>query len=163
MPAIDPFFELYQRPGFLLRRAHRISVAIFERECATLSLTPAQFGVLYTLHNTPGIDQSTLSRALGLDRVTLLRVAKGLEQRGLIVRHAPLTGRRLSLQLTATGESLFQQAKPLAARAVQRLQSPLSEAEQATLNHLLNKLCDTLESDARAEMAPPQKSRSREP
>lgn len=94
--------------------------------------------------------------------MTLLRVAKGLEQRGFIVRHAPLTGRRLSLHLTAAGESLFQQARPLAAQALQRLQSPLSATEQATLNHLLNKLCDALESDARAEMVPPQQSRSLE-
>lgn len=156
MSATDSFLELYQRPGFLLRRAHRISVAIFERECATLNLTPAQFGVLYTLNSAPGIDQSTLSRALGLDRVTMLRVAKGLEQRGLIVRQAPLSGRRLSLRLTPAGQQLFEQAQPLAEAALQRLQSPLTEAEQATLNHLLNKLCDTLESEARAEVMPPQ-------
>ncbi len=155
----DPFLDLYQRPGFLLRRAHRISVAIFERECAELGLTPAQFGTLYVLHHAPGIDQSTLSRALGLDRVTILRVARGLESRGLLARHTHPPGRRLSLMLTAQGQALFAQARPLAQHAVQRLASPLEPDEQQTLTRLLNKLCDALESDARAEVAKPQAPR----
>src|SRR5256885_12122509 len=33
---------LYQRPGFLLRRAHQISVGIFEEQCRPLGLTPPQ-------------------------------------------------------------------------------------------------------------------------
>src|SRR5690606_5889508 len=92
--------HLQQRPGFLLRRAHQISVAIFEKECAAVELTPAQYGVLNVLGNSSGIDQSRLSRALGLDRVTVLRVAKGLEARGLISRQpSPEDARRLSLAL----------------------------------------------------------------
>ncbi len=156
MSETDPFFSLYQRPGFLLRRAHRISVAIFERECAEIGLTPAQFGVLYTLHHAPGIDQSTLSRALGLDRVTILHVAKGLEQRGLLVRRVNPPRRRRSLELTEQGRRTFAAAMPLAERAVQRLYSPLDAEEQEQLRTLLNKLCDGLESEARAEMTPPE-------
>ncbi len=156
MTSVDAFFELYQRPGFLLRRAHRISVAIFERECAAIGLTPAQYGALYVLHHAPGIDQSTLARAMGLDRVTILRVARGLESRGLVVRQAQAPSRRLSLTLTTEGENLFLQARPLARRALQRLTSPLEPAEQDTLMRLLNKMCDALEADARAEVAPPQ-------
>ena len=47
-----PVFDIYQRPGFLLRRAHQISTAIFERSCAHLGLTPAQYGVLSVLRGT---------------------------------------------------------------------------------------------------------------
>ena len=36
--------RLYARPGFLLRRAHQISSAVFEDACKGLALTPAQFG-----------------------------------------------------------------------------------------------------------------------
>lgn len=83
-------------------------MAIFEKECAQVALTPAQYGVLYTLGYAPGIDQSTLSRALGLDRVTILRVAKGLEGRGLIVRQP---GRiTLSLPKSRLFELLFLRA-----------------------------------------------------
>lgn len=139
-----------------MRRAHQISVAIFEKECIQIALTPAQYGVLYTLGHVPGIDQSTLSRALGLDRVTILRVAKGLESRGLIVRQSGQTdARRLSLALTSQGQELLRLAQDSADRAVQRLSSPLSSSEQRTLKRLLNKLCQTLDSEARAEMATP--------
>ena len=36
--------RLYARPGFLLRRAHQISASVFEDECRSVGLTPAQFG-----------------------------------------------------------------------------------------------------------------------
>ena len=32
-PAIYQLTQLYARPGFLLRRAHQISAAVFEDEC----------------------------------------------------------------------------------------------------------------------------------
>ena len=71
--------RLYARPGFLLRRAHQISAAVFEDDCRDLALTPAQFGVLTVLRAHPGMGQSSLARALGFDKVTVLRVLRGLE------------------------------------------------------------------------------------
>jgi hypothetical protein len=38
----DTLARLYARPGFLLRRAHQISAAVFEDECRGLGLTQAQ-------------------------------------------------------------------------------------------------------------------------
>src|ERR1700749_3730239 len=78
--------RLYARPGFLLPRAHQISAAVFEDECRDLGLTPAQFGVLTVLKTHPGLGQSSLARALGFDKVTVLRVLRGLESRGLVER-----------------------------------------------------------------------------
>src|SRR3954470_7444281 len=78
--------RLYARPGFLLRRAHQISAAVFEDECRDVGLTPAQFGVLTVLKSHPGMGQSSLARALGFDKVTVLRVLRGLESRGLVER-----------------------------------------------------------------------------
>src|SRR5690606_20678335 len=70
--------ELYQRPGFLLRRTHQISAAVFESACAEVGLTPAQYGVLTVLAAEPGLDQTRLARALAFDKVTVMRVLKGL-------------------------------------------------------------------------------------
>ena len=85
--------RLYARPGFLLRRAHQISAAVFEDECRDLALTPAQFGVLTVLRSHPGLGQSSLARALGFDKVTVLRVLRGLETRGFVAR-APGRGQQ---------------------------------------------------------------------
>src|SRR4051812_41598283 len=78
--------RLYARPGFLLRRAHQISAAVFEDACRDVGLTPAQFGVLTVLQAHPGLGQSSLARALGFDKVTVLRVLRGLQARGLVER-----------------------------------------------------------------------------
>ena len=104
--------RLYARPGFLLRRAHQISAAVFEDACRDLGLTPAQFGVLTVLQAHPGLGQSTLARALGFDKVTVLRVLRGLESRGLVSRGPAQENRRnVCVTLTHAGERVLQQAQ----------------------------------------------------
>ena len=148
--------RLYMRPGFLLRRAHQISAAVFEDECRELALTPAQFGVLTVLQVHPGLGQSSLARALGYDKVTVLRVLRGLETRGLVTR-APAVGnkRNVSVALTARGASVLAQAQKPAEKAYKRLLAPLDKAQQAQLLALLQLLTGELENDARAAFVPP--------
>jgi len=146
---------LYERPGFLLRRSHQISVAIFERACASLSLTPAQYGVLTMVQARPSMDQTRLAKALALDKVTVQRVLKGLQERGLCVREPVALGRRQrAVTLTAAGQALLQQARQPVQQAYEELLSPFSEAEQATLVALLQRLTQTLEREARSSFVP---------
>ena len=150
---------LYTRPGFLLRRAHQISAAVFEDECRSVGLTPAQFGVLTVLGASPGLDQSTLARALGFDKVTVLRVLRGLETRGLAQRSpAPQSRRNLAVVLSPAGEKLLRQAQKPAERAYERLMSPLSPEQQLQLVALLQQLTEGLEDHARASFVPPQEN-----
>lgn len=148
--------RLYTRPGFLLRRAHQISAAMFEDECNSVGLTPAQFGVLTVLASAPGLDQSSLARALGFDKVTVLRVLRGLEGRGLVRRAAALTSKRsMAVMLSPEGEALLQLAEKPAERAYERLMAPLSQAKQTQLMLLLMELTQGLEDRARAAFVPP--------
>jgi DNA-binding MarR family transcriptional regulator len=62
---------MYDRPGYLLRRAFQISVGAFEDECRELGLTPAQFAVLSVLAAMEDIDAARLARMLGYDKVTI--------------------------------------------------------------------------------------------
>ncbi len=148
--------RLYVRPGFLLRRAHQISAAVFEDECRELALTPAQFGVLTVIKAHPGMGQSSLARALGFDKVTVLRVLRGLEARGLVAR-APAQGNRrnVSVALTREGTAMLSRAQKPAEKAYKRLLSPLDKAQQAQLVALLQQLTGELEDDARAAFVPP--------
>ncbi|MDP1741717.1 MAG: MarR family transcriptional regulator [Polaromonas sp.] len=156
MPAQHNLARLYARPGFLLRRAHQISAAVFEDECRSVGLTPAQFGVLSVLHASPGLDQSSLARALGFDKVTVLRVLRGLEGRGLIERSpAPMSRRNLSIALSVAGLDLLKQAQEPAERAYDRLMGPLDTAQRGQLVELLQLLTEGLEADARAAFVPP--------
>lgn len=150
-----PLSRLYARPGFLLRRAHQISAAVFEDECRELQLTPAQFGVLTVLHAHPGLGQSSLARALGFDKVTVLRVLRGLESRGLVERESTAGRRNVSVQLTAVGMQMLENAQRPAERAYRRLMSPLDRGQQAQLLELLQLLTGELEDEARAAFVPP--------
>lgn len=156
MPAFHNLSQLYARPGFLLRRAHQISTAVFEDECRSLALTPAQFGVLCVLHAHPKLDQSTLARSLGFDKVTMMRVMRGLETRGLIERsYAPENRRNLSISLSEAGLALLKQTQEPAERAYSRLMSPLNKEQQTQLVELLQLLTSGLEGEARAAFVPP--------
>ena len=147
--------RLYARPGFLLRRAHQISAAVFEDECRSVGLTPAQFGVLTVVRSSPGLDQSTLARALGFDKVTVLRVLRGLEARGFVARSpAPANKRNLSVLLTPAGAALLDQAQKPAEMAYKRLLAPLDPAQQEQLVNLLQRLTEGLEDHARAAFVP---------
>ncbi|MES2783977.1 MAG: MarR family transcriptional regulator [Pseudomonadota bacterium] len=148
--------RLYTRPGFLLRRAHQISAAVFEDECRELGLTPAQFGVLTVLNSHPGLGQSSLARALGFDKVTVLRVLRGLEARGFVERApAPDNRRNVSVALSPAGQEMLAKAQKPAEKAYKRLVAPLNRAQQEQLIELLQLLNGELESDARAAFVPP--------
>ena len=154
-PSADDLSILYTRPGFLLRRAHQMSAAVSEDESRGVGLTPAQFGVLTVLRASPGIDQSSLARALGFDKVTVLRVLRGLETRGLVQRSAaPESRRNLAVALLAAGEKLLRKAQKPAELAFHRLMSPLSAVQQLQLVALLQQLTGALEGDARAAFIP---------
>ena len=147
--------RLYARPGFLLRRAHQISAAVFEDECRALQLTPAQFGVLTVLGAHPGLGQSSLARALGFDKVTVLRVLRGLEARGLVSRLANGSRRNVAVTLTEAGLDVLEQAGAPAEKAYRRLMGPLDRAQQQQLITLLQLLTGELEDHARAAFVPP--------
>jgi DNA-binding MarR family transcriptional regulator len=150
-----PQHNLYQRPGFLLRRAHQVSAAVFENACASEGLTAAQYGVLTVLSSAPGLDQTRLARALAFDKVTVMRVLKGLEERGLLERHVSAHSRRqMAVALTPAGEQLLQRARAPAERAYQRLLSPLTPPQREQLIELLRLLTDGLADEARAPFVP---------
>lgn len=147
--------DLYQRPGFLLRRAHQISASIFERTCADLALTPAQYGVLCVVAEQPGIDQSSLARALAFDKVTVLRVLKGLEERGLCERAVSVDNRRqMSVRLTGAGSRLLKQARTPVQQAYETLMSPFTPQQRQQFIDLLQVLNTELEGQARAGFVP---------
>lgn len=147
--------DLYHRPGFLLRRTHQISAAVFENACAGLGLTPAQYGVLTVLAAEPGLDQTRLARALAFDKVTVMRVLKGLEERGLVRRvRSSVSRRQMTVSLTAAGEDAFAAAREPAERAYQRLLSPLTPDQRQQLIELLQALTNGLADEARAPFVP---------
>lgn len=142
---------LYKRPGFLLRRAHQISVSLFLSESAGIGATTTQYGVLLILRHYEGLDQIGLSKKVGLDRSTTGLVVKKLADDGFIVRvEDPKDRRRKILVLTAKGERHLERLREPAARAKKIALSAFSPAEAETFLSLLGKFVDEFNDVTRA-------------
>jgi len=131
--------------GYHLRKAQ---VAIFQDFAASLQgldIRPGQFGVLILIDANPGLNQSELGEAMGVDRSTVVAVIDRLEDRGLVARQpAPNDRRSYALELTAAGRSLLARLRPLVATHEARLAEGLSPSEQAQLIAMLRRVAANL-------------------
>src|SRR6266566_26977 len=135
-----PLEELYQRPGFLIRRAQQIAVSLFLEETGELGITNTQYGILMVLKDRPGIDQISLAKLLGLDRSTTGMVLGKLEKAGLVGRCIEKHDRRRrNLALTRGGENMLERLAEPARRAQMQVLSPFTAEEQRTFLQLLEK------------------------
>ena len=143
-------FNFQNAPGYLIRRAQQLAVAIFMEETAGFDVTPVQFAILNALMDDPGEDQITLSSRVAFDQATFGSVIARLEAKGWVQRQAdPLDKRRKLLWLTDEGEKTALQMKRAVSKAQQRILGPLEAAERIQLHALLSKLVAGHESDAR--------------
>ena len=133
--------NLDELPGYYIRRLHQIAVAIFLQETEAHGLTPVQYGALSKVGLTPGVDQRTLARSIGLDTSTIAGVIDRLEARGLMQRNASPEDRRVRLlRLTTEGQKLLQAIEPDMLKAQQRILKPLPAAERHAFMRMLRKL-----------------------
>jgi DNA-binding MarR family transcriptional regulator len=134
---------LYRRPGFLLRRAHQISSALFMQETSALNVTTTQFGMLTILAAREPIDQIGIAKLLKLDRSTTGLVVRNLEERGLIERVTdPGDRRRRMLRSTAAGRQALTALKEPARTAHDRGLSVFTADEARTFVSLLSRFVD---------------------
>lgn len=142
---------LYKRPGFLLRRAHQISVSLFMEETAEFNITTTQYGVLVILRGFEDLDQIGLSKKVGLDRSTTGLVVKRLESEGLVVRVEDRADRRRKvIVLTGKGERKLENLKHAAGVARDRSLSAFTAEEGAEFLRLLEKFVDKFNGVTRA-------------
>ncbi len=146
---------LYKRPGFLMRRAHQISVSIFMDETAATGVTTTQYGLMYILRARPGLDQISLAKLIGLDRSTTGLVLGKLERGGLVVRRASQNDRRRKeLALTPEGEALLIALAGPVERAQEKVMTPFTEEERLQFLSLLNKFVTAYNGVVRAPLTP---------
>jgi DNA-binding MarR family transcriptional regulator len=130
--------------GYHLRRAQLSVFADFARSMAGIDLTPGQFGVLARIAASPGLSQSALGRAVGIERSTVVAVIDRLEKRGLVVRGEAEGDRRANaLGLSAEGQRLFREASRRVRAHERRIVRGLTPAETKSLLALLQKMVRT--------------------
>jgi len=149
----DRLDGLYSRPGFLLRRANQIAVALFLEAVAEFDITTTQYGALIAISSRASLDQVGLARLLGLDRSTAGLVIANLERRGAVRRTPdPTDGRRRVLTLTKAGDVLLREISTAAERVPQRELSIFSPAEAKQFLNLLSRFVEAFNASVRAPL-----------
>ena len=106
-----------------------------------LGLTPAQFDIVATLGNTPGMTARELGEKTLITKGTLTGVVDRLEGKKLVRRVAmPSDGRCQIIQLTVQGEKLFSRIFPAHLAHMERAFAQLSQKELAGMTESLRKL-----------------------
>lgn len=140
---------LHDEPGHLIRRAQQIAVSKFH-EVHGRHVTPIQYAILRTLHESPGIDQVTLAQLIGLDTSTTADIAARLETKGWILREV-LPRRQRRLSLTPDGEEVLLELKPGVEVVYRGMMSCLEPAEQQEFMRLLRKFVHLYDRENRTE------------
>jgi DNA-binding MarR family transcriptional regulator len=127
--------------GYTLRRAQ---LAVFDEIIETFSeldLRPGQYGVLVLLQHAPGLRQSEVAAALGIQRANFVALFDSLERRGLAQR-SPMPNDRRShaLHLTPAGEEVLARASALEAELEARMDARLGPGGRQELLILLGRL-----------------------
>ncbi|HER25477.1 MAG TPA: MarR family transcriptional regulator [Rhodospirillales bacterium] len=127
--------------GYQLRQAQARTFAHFMTTMASDKITPGQFGVLSLIEGNPGLTQSALATALGIERSTMVGVISALEKRKLVKRGRAATDRRsYALSLTAKGRSRQERVKAKVDSHEQAITGNLDKNEKQLLRELLKKI-----------------------
>src|SRR5262245_51429945 len=124
--------------GYRLRLAQQAVFRDFAR--AIPETSPGRAGILFLIDANPGVTQSRLAHAVGLDRSTMVGVLHALEARELVERRRGTDRRTNGLWLTRSGVSLVAALKRRIRMHERRVATRLTAAERAQLMGLLEKL-----------------------
>lgn len=129
--------------GYHLRRAQITVFNDFVKTMSEVQVTPGQFGVALLVYSNPGLTQSALARAVGIERSTMVAVIDALESRGLVERRpSPVDRRSYALVLSQQGEALIEKLKPMVMGHEDRIAANLSTEERGQLIALLSKIAN---------------------
>ncbi|WP_418595064.1 MarR family winged helix-turn-helix transcriptional regulator [Ponticoccus sp. (in: a-proteobacteria)] len=150
----EKYADLWDRPGYLVRRLHQIHIGLFTQACEGLDLTAVQFAVLSVLCSDAEMDQLSISKIVGIDRTSGADVIKRLVNRGLASRERSKQDRRaLIVHITEAGRRMVREVQPLMEDAQDRMVSPLTPEEYKVFMRALRKMIDANNDASRAPMS----------
>ena len=121
--------------------SNAVSDLIAESYRGRFALKIPEWRVMALLGERPSATQRELVSATAMDKVTVSRATKALEDRAL-VRRAPnvADGRSHHLALSDTGRELYDQIVPLAQAMEKRLENVLDPGDAERLEEILRRL-----------------------
>lgn len=134
-------FTLDSVSGHLIRRCQQRAVDLFTDEVGEDGPNPRQFAVLISVYQNPGMSQTALVEASGIDRSTLTEVLRRMIDRGMISKsRTPEDQRANALYLTDQGTDALMGAFDAAERAQARILDPIPEADRPAAIKMLSVL-----------------------
>jgi DNA-binding MarR family transcriptional regulator len=133
--------SLTSRPGVLIRRLHQIHTALFALECGDQNITPVMYSVLSALQQGGAMDQTTLAKAVAIDKTNMTDILDRLKRRGLIKRRVSSTDRRVRLtSLTDEGKRILDVLDEKAQRAHERTVESLAPEDRIRLVEMMTQI-----------------------
>lgn len=164
LPESEPY-RLADSPSHLLHRAEQLAADRFARLVGD-GITLRQFAVLAAIAQSPGLSQSDLVRATGVDRSTLADMMNRMERNGWITREESASdARAYAVRLAPAGARLLATATQHARAADAAILDLLSPRKRkAFLNMLgeLSKLAEEAEKKAERRARREAKRQARE-
>ncbi len=140
-PAADEFDLESFLPYRLSVLSNTISRGIAETYEEPFNLSVQEWRIIAILGRYPGSTATEIIGYTAMDKVTVSRAVKRLQEKGLAARQAHENDRRCALlSLTDSGWDIYRQVIPSALRYEQALLQKLSRQEQTQLQRLLLKL-----------------------
>jgi DNA-binding MarR family transcriptional regulator len=109
-----------------------------------------EWAVLIFIDDVPGIDQSRLSQAMGIDRNSVSSILERLEAKGLVERRVNGADKRArEVYLTAKARDLRRRVGPKVLAANDRILAPLKASERKLFIDMLVRLVEGNREHAR--------------
>lgn len=151
----DDLTSLWDRPGFMIRRAHQIAQTLFLEETGELGVTPTQYGILSILAARPGLDQIGVAKLLGQDRSTTAMVLGKLVEDGMVARKlSAFDRRRRELALTDAGRTTLAALAEPVRRSHDRLLSVFEPGDAEQFLGLLHRFVESFNDETRTPLDP---------
>lgn len=138
-----PLGPLEKSIGYALRRAQVAVFADFMSHIGDAGLRPAQFSVLLVIRETPGLKQSVVADALGIQRTNFVAMVDELQKKGWLDR-VPADRRSYALHLTEAGEAKIAEALAMHTAIERRIGRLLGPGGRASLLEHLRIIATTL-------------------
>lgn len=132
---------LDQSPSHLMHRALQLTLDIYSETMGSDGLTQRQFAVLEAVSAKPGLTQSELVKATGIDRSTVADLVARMTSKGLIERErSNLDARAMTVDLSTSGHLALLEARPKVAAIDKRILSLLPKGKREGFMDLLSGL-----------------------
>src|SRR4051812_1802077 len=100
----ESMVDIYDTPGYLMRRSGQFVTSAFDQEMGDTGITASQLTSFLAVRVQPGMQQRELASVLGWDEATIGLMVRKLESNGLFERRSsPRSRRGKEIYLTEAG------------------------------------------------------------